>query len=497
MIKTEEQSIENSNNVFLYRSEIAVNSNGNQYQIDIPEHSSEEKPPSMPYPSIGYLQSDRTYTNIDDKTIIFTPHENNQRIGLHSLSDMKSTSYYHTHHHYDRPYYEPKYENEVSSRQIYISPLDNSINSLKITTQSPYISQHMHPSNNNTEIYSFKSRQSNSPSTHTSGSTLIDSRPSSLEIKHYNSNSSSPKQISPTSTTSASRETIQAKSDQQLSSTTSGDASKKTGGRRQEKPPHSYINMIVQAIKSTPDKRMTLSEIYKFLQSKHDFFNGDYSGWKNSIRHNLSLNECFKKLPKNLLQECGKPGKGHYWTIEENAEYMFEDEGSTRRRPRGFRKKQNMKPYGSVNPSYYQSISECNGISAGNEIQSPYSTQPYTTYEYAPSVPSTVPHTYVPQENSYYSMVSAADLPTYRQHQSSSPSSVVGQNPVAEYAPYPIYTSSPYNNSSGSESGTKVTTLTQMDYKSGCSSNMTPLAPHTIQTASTPYPSFDHIKYVN
>jgi hypothetical protein len=48
----------------------------------------------------------------------------------------------------------------------------------------------------------------------------------------------------------------------------------------------------------------------------------------------LSLNECFIKLPKAL----GRPGKGHYWTIDPAQEYMFE-EGSFRRRPRGFRRK--------------------------------------------------------------------------------------------------------------------------------------------------------------
>ena len=48
-------------------------------------------------------------------------------------------------------------------------------------------------------------------------------------------------------------------------------------------------------------------------------------GWKNSVRHNLSLNECFIKLPKAL----GRPGKGHYWTIDPAQEFMFE-EGSCR-----------------------------------------------------------------------------------------------------------------------------------------------------------------------
>ncbi|XP_034411969.1 forkhead box protein F2-like [Cyclopterus lumpus] len=113
-----------------------------------------------------------------------------------------------------------------------------------------------------------------------------------------------------------------------------------SGLRRPEKPPYSYIALIVMAIQSSPTKRLTLSEIYQFLQTRFSFFRGAYQGWKNSVRHNLSLNECFIKLPKGL----GRPGKGHYWTIDPSSEFMFE-EGSFRRRPRGFRRKcQAMKP---------------------------------------------------------------------------------------------------------------------------------------------------------
>lgn len=113
-----------------------------------------------------------------------------------------------------------------------------------------------------------------------------------------------------------------------------------SGLRRPEKPPYSYIALIVMAIQSAPTKRLTLSEIYQFLQARFPFFRGSYQGWKNSVRHNLSLNECFIKLPKGL----GRPGKGHYWTIDPGSEFMFE-EGSFRRRPRGFRRKcQALKP---------------------------------------------------------------------------------------------------------------------------------------------------------
>uniref|UniRef100_A0A182NMF7 Fork-head domain-containing protein n=1 Tax=Anopheles dirus TaxID=7168 RepID=A0A182NMF7_9DIPT len=179
--------------------------------------------------------------------------------------------------------------------------------------------------------------------------------------------------------------------EQQLSSTTGsgtsaggsnsgGEGQKKpNGGRRQEKPQLSYINMIVMAIKDSPHRRRTLSEIYKYLQSKYEFFNGEYNGWKNSVRHNLSLNECFKKLPK----ECGKPGKGHYWTIDASAEYMFEDEGSLRRRPRGFRRKQQLKGYGGGSAFY----------PAGNtgyeltELSGGYLSQSYGGYADYASIP--------------------------------------------------------------------------------------------------------------
>ncbi|XP_034039255.1 forkhead box protein F2a [Thalassophryne amazonica] len=107
-----------------------------------------------------------------------------------------------------------------------------------------------------------------------------------------------------------------------------------SGLRRPEKPPYSYIALIVMAIHSSPAKRLTLSEIYQFLQARFSFFRGSYQGWKNSVRHNLSLNECFIKLPKGL----GRPGKGHYWTLDPGSELMFE-EGSFRRRSRGFRRK--------------------------------------------------------------------------------------------------------------------------------------------------------------
>nr|XP_033796282.1 forkhead box protein F1 [Geotrypetes seraphini] len=143
------------------------------------------------------------------------------------------------------------------------------------------------------------------------------------------------------------------------SSTTTKTKKSNAGIRRPEKPPYSYIALIVMAIQSSPTKRLTLSEIYQFLQSRFPFFRGSYQGWKNSVRHNLSLNECFIKLPKGL----GRPGKGHYWTIDPASEFMFE-EGSFRRRPRGFRRKcQALKPmYSMMNGLGYNHLPDTYGF---------------------------------------------------------------------------------------------------------------------------------------
>ncbi|KFM82401.1 Forkhead box protein F2, partial [Stegodyphus mimosarum] len=144
------------------------------------------------------------------------------------------------------------------------------------------------------------------------------------------------------------------------------------------------------AIQSSPSKRLTLNEIYQYLQSRFQFFRGEYQGWKNSVRHNLSLNDCFIKLPKGL----GRPGKGHYWTIDPTSEFMFE-EGSFRRRPRGFRRRyQALKPYAQ----FYHSAAVGNFV--GYECMPvPNSTNNTSYWLTSPGNFSTLPQQqYYPQE---------------------------------------------------------------------------------------------------
>jgi hypothetical protein len=96
------------------------------------------------------------------------------------------------------------------------------------------------------------------------------------------------------------------------------------------KPPYSYISLITMAIQQSPSKMCTLSEIYQFIMDLFPFYRQNQQRWQNSIRHSLSFNDCFVKVPRTP----DRPGKGSYWTLHPDSGNMFENGCYLRRQKR-------------------------------------------------------------------------------------------------------------------------------------------------------------------
>ncbi|XP_030019094.1 forkhead box protein I1 [Sphaeramia orbicularis] len=96
------------------------------------------------------------------------------------------------------------------------------------------------------------------------------------------------------------------------------------------RPPYSYSALIAMAIQNATDKKLTLSQIYQYVADNFPFYKKSKAGWQNSIRHNLSLNDCFKKVARDE----DDPGKGNYWTLDPNCEKMFDNGNFRRKRKR-------------------------------------------------------------------------------------------------------------------------------------------------------------------
>lgn len=109
------------------------------------------------------------------------------------------------------------------------------------------------------------------------------------------------------------------------------------------KPPYSYIALIAMAISQSVNKMLTLGEICDYIIQQFPYYRKRWPTWQNSIRHNLSLNDCFIKVPR----EYGSSGKGNFWKLHPASSEMFKNGSFLRRRYR-FLHQLPQKPYAEV-----------------------------------------------------------------------------------------------------------------------------------------------------
>nr|NP_001098411.1 forkhead box Q2 [Danio rerio]AAI51983.1 Foxq2 protein [Danio rerio] len=116
-----------------------------------------------------------------------------------------------------------------------------------------------------------------------------------------------------------------------------------------EKPAQSYIALISMAILDSDEKKLLLCDIYQWIMDHYPYFKSKDKNWRNSVRHNLSLNECFIKAGRS------DNGKGHFWAIHPaNFQDFSNGDYHRRRARRRIRRVTGQLPYAL--PAHYQTL---------------------------------------------------------------------------------------------------------------------------------------------
>uniref|UniRef100_A0A8C5LJW1 Forkhead box P4 n=1 Tax=Leptobrachium leishanense TaxID=445787 RepID=A0A8C5LJW1_9ANUR len=116
------------------------------------------------------------------------------------------------------------------------------------------------------------------------------------------------------------------------------------------RPPFTYASLIRQAILDTPDRQLTLNEIYNWFTRMFAYFRRNTATWKNAVRHNLSLHKCFVRV-ENV--------KGAVWTVDE-LEYQKRRPPKMTGSPTLVKNMISGLGYGALNASYQAALAESN-----------------------------------------------------------------------------------------------------------------------------------------
>uniref|UniRef100_A0AAR2ILS0 Fork-head domain-containing protein n=1 Tax=Pygocentrus nattereri TaxID=42514 RepID=A0AAR2ILS0_PYGNA len=114
------------------------------------------------------------------------------------------------------------------------------------------------------------------------------------------------------------------------------------------RPPFTYASLIRHAILESPDRQLTLNEIYNWFTRMFAYFRRNTATWKNAVRHNLSLHKCFVRV-ENV--------KGAVWTVDE-VEYQKRRPPKMTGSPTLVKNMISGLGFGSLNASYQAALAE-------------------------------------------------------------------------------------------------------------------------------------------
>ncbi|XP_071809481.1 uncharacterized protein [Asterias amurensis] len=190
---------------------------------------------------------------------------------------------------------------------------------------------------------------------------------------------------------------------------------------KDSKPAHSYIALIAMAILASKEKRLLLCDIYQFIQENFPYYRNNDRSWRNSIRHNLSLNECFIKYGRS------GDGRGNFWAIHPANVDDFSRGDFHRRRAR-------------------RRVRASDIMAHGYSIYHPYSTPSYPvaplgfvpmTVTTLPSYPHPGAPSMYPASSSLYPAVAPMSYPVSAQPTPSSTPSRVSTSPLSVHIDRP------------------------------------------------------------
>ncbi|XP_053713566.1 forkhead box Q2 [Synchiropus splendidus] len=137
---------------------------------------------------------------------------------------------------------------------------------------------------------------------------------------------------------------------EEVVSTTTTSASL-SSDKSDEKPNQSYIALISKAILESKQKKLLLCDIYQWIMDHYPYFKSKDKNWRNSVRHNLSLNDCFIKAGRS------ENGKGHFWAIHpSNFKDFSKGDYHCRRARRRIRRAAGQVPLPRISSQYHNAV---------------------------------------------------------------------------------------------------------------------------------------------